>query len=407
MLLYLYYKDFIKINFNIKKFIKIKMINNNDEEKSIKIILLGDSGVGKSSIIQRYYEDKFDENITATFGSNFLEKYVNLKGKQYKLEIWDTAGQEEFRSITGIFIKNSKIIILVYNVTYKKSFESLEYWYDFIIKELGPNIIIGLAGNKTDLILEDGYKEEVTQEQGQEYAKKINASFALISAKESSQEIILLFEELVSRYIEIKNLDEEMNSTVKLNNVSLTSTNSLDKGNCCISSNKKAIKIKMSFLGSNGVGKTSIIKAIKGHKDILNFEHTKKTSKENLFYTKKDQKINVELRDTSGDDCKNEILEQAIKGSKVIFLVFDLHKKDTLYKLEDWITNVNKNENKLYLLGYNNEAFENKINECNFNNEIEQFCSKYNIEYEAISFEDIFKVKAIILDNISKYLDCL
>ena len=198
-----------------------------------------------------------------------------------------------------------------------------------------------------------------------------------------------------------------MNSTVKLNNVSLTSTNSLDKGNCCISSNKKAIKIKMSFLGSNGVGKTSIIKAIKGHKDILNFEHTKKTSKENLFYTKKDQKINVVLRDTSGDDCKNEILEQAIKGSKVIFLVFDLHKKDTLYKLEDWITNVNKNENKLYLLGYNNEAFENKINECNFNNEIEQFCSKYNIEYEAISFEDIFKVKAIILDNISKYLDCL
>ena len=144
------------------------MYNNiDDDEKTIKIILLGDSGVGKSSIIRRYHEDRFDLNIGITFGSNFIEKRINIKGKKYKLEIWDTAGQEEFRSITKIFIKNSKIIILVYNVTLKSSFDNLEYWYNFITKELGPNIILGLAGNKTDLILEEGYKEQIL------FAKKL------------------------------------------------------------------------------------------------------------------------------------------------------------------------------------------------------------------------------------------
>jgi small GTP-binding protein len=85
----------------------------NDKLPSIKIILLGNSGVGKSSIIRRYFEDIFDENLPSTYSSNFLDKIITLRGKKVKIEVWDTAGQEEFRSITKIFVKNSKIIILV------------------------------------------------------------------------------------------------------------------------------------------------------------------------------------------------------------------------------------------------------------------------------------------------------
>ena len=123
-----------------------------DSKTNVKLILLGDSGVGKSSIIQRYSEDIFDENLGSTYDSNFVEKKLRIKGHNINLELWDTAGQEQYRSATQIFVKNSKIILLVYDVTNKKTFESLNYWYDFIKKELGPKIIIGLIGNKTDLI---------------------------------------------------------------------------------------------------------------------------------------------------------------------------------------------------------------------------------------------------------------
>ena len=158
----------------------------NDYINHIKLILLGDAGVGKSAIIQRYYNDVFDENSGSTCSANFYEKEVIIRKKKIILELWDTAGQEEYKSMTQIFVKNAKIIILVYDITSFKTFQSLNYWHNFIIKELGPNVILGLAGNKTDLIFDDNYEEEVTPEQGKKYADKIGASFACISAKESA-----------------------------------------------------------------------------------------------------------------------------------------------------------------------------------------------------------------------------
>ena len=88
-----------------------------DELISIKIILLGDTGVGKSAIIKRYIDNYYDDNITSNISSNFLEKIVKVKNQNVRLEVWDTAGQEEFRSVTKIFVKNAKIIILFYDVT--------------------------------------------------------------------------------------------------------------------------------------------------------------------------------------------------------------------------------------------------------------------------------------------------
>ena len=369
---------------------------------SIKIILLGDSGVGKSSIIKRYMEDKFDSNIAVTFGSNFLEKIITIKDKKVKLELWDTAGQEEFRSVTKIFIKNSKIVVLVYNITVKQTFENLNYWYDFIHKEIGQNIIYGLAGNKTDLILEEGFEEEVPSEEAKEFAEKINATFSQISARESGNEIIQLFEQLITRYLESDNFKDESNSNIKLDNNNGLNTN---KNECCLGKNKKNFKLKIVFLGCNGVGKTSIIKTIKGSLNISNLGHTKKTNKEEIVYTKNGHKITVQLKDTNGDDCKDEIFNKAIEKCKVFFLVFDIYKKETLYKLEDWLKLINTKENKVYLLGYNNDSYESSGYDCS--SEVEKFTSKYKCEYEAVSIEDIYKVKSIILDNISSYLGSL
>ena len=378
-------------------------MSNNNDLLPIKIILLGDTGVGKSSIIKRYIEDSFEENLSSTIGSNFLEKIEKIKGQKVRLEVWDTAGQEEFRSVTKLFVKNSKIIILVYNVTQKLSFEGLNYWYDFIQKELAQNFVLGVAGNKTDLIFEDGYDEEITSEEGKAFAEKIKANFALVSAKESGKEITNLFNQCISSYLDSRDGTEDTNYNIKLksDNGSLSSNN---KGECCMGNSKKNLKLKMVFLGCNGVGKTSIIKSIKGNKNINNLVHTKKTSKEEITYTQNGQKITVQLKDTNGDDCQNETFTKAIDKCQVIFLVFNIYKIDTLYKLEDWLKKIDTNNNKVYLLGYNNINFEEKIEENDYNKEVEKLTSKYNCEYENITIEDIYKVKAIIIDNITSYL---
>ena len=378
-------------------------MSNNQNIPQIKLILLGDSGVGKSSIIKRYMEDSFEDNITSTLGSSFLEKTVNVKGKKVKIEVWDTAGQEEFRSVTKIFVKNSKIIILVYNVTDKNSFDGLNYWYDFIQKELGQNVILGLAGNKTDLIFEDGFDEEITSEEGKEFAKKINANFALVSAKESGKEINSLFTQCIESYLDSRKNNEDTNYNIKLTHDNGSFINN-PKSECCIGNRKKNLKLNVVFLGCNGVGKTSIIKSIKGNNNINNLVHTTKISKEEIIYAQGGQRITVQLKDTNGDECQNETFVKAIDQCRIFFLVFNIYKIDTLYKLEDWLKKIDTKNNKVYLLGYTNENSEEKNNENDCSKEVEKLSSKYKCEYEYISIEDIYKVKAIIIDNITAFL---
>ena len=195
----------------------------------------------------------------------------------------------------------------------------------FYPKRIGQDIIFGLAGNKTDLILEEGYSEEVTPDEGKAYAEKINAIISLVSAKERWKEISNLIEQLVERYIETKLMSDE-----PLNNISIKLSdgdNNSNKKDCCSGISKKTYKLYAVFLGSNGVGKTSIIKAIKGNKNINKTVHTKKTSKEKIIYNKNGQKITVQLKDTNGDDYKDDIFDKAIEKCKIFFLVFDIYKK--------------------------------------------------------------------------------
>ena len=377
-----------------------------ENKNRIKLILLGDVGVGKSAIIQRYYEDKFDEYRLTTFNANFLEKEVTIKGQKITLEIWDTVGQEEFRSVTQIFVKNSKIIILVYNVTRLKSFESLNYWYDFITRELGSNIILGLAGNKTDLIFEDNYEEEVSPEKGKEFAEKIGASFALVSAKESANEIKVLFYELLTSYLDLKDNGRYNSSTIKLDDRSFTREVN-NQSECCLGKNKKSIKLQAIFLGCNGAGKTTIIKAIKGKQDFINLSHTKNEYKENIHYIRNNQNITVELKEINGEENINQILENDNEGYKIYFLIFDIYRKDTLYTLEKYIKKINVKKNKFYLFGYNNNSIEFKNSDFNYIDEVESFSKKFRCEYDYLTVDEIYKIKAIIIDNIGIYLSNL
>ena len=379
-----------------------------ENKKRVKLILLGDMGVGKSSIIQRYYNDyndEFDENIDSTINFNFIEKEVIIRGQNLTVELWDTAGQEQYRSMTQLFVKNSRIIILVYDVTSQKSFESLNYWYDFINKKLGSNIIIGLIGNKIDLIFEENYEEKISPEKAKEYANKIGAQFALVSARESSVDIKELINKLLIEYLNMKENNRYLSDSIKIDERSFTKEIN-NKNECCIGKNKANINLKAFFLGCDRVGKTTIIKAIKGKESINKITHTKKEYKENIHYMKNGQSITVELKEINCDEFINHNLEKNNGEYKFYFLVFDIYRKNTLFELEKFMTKIGM-ENKIYLLGYNNDKSENKNDEFNYDDEIEKFAKKFGCEYEYITVDDIYKVKAIIIENIEKYFNNL
>ena len=168
----------------------------------IKLIIVGESKVGKTSLINQYLEKKFDFDITFTITSDKFEKIIKLDNdKELKIEIWDTAGQEKYRVVNKIFIKNSKIALLVYDITNRNSFEQIDYWYK-TIKDLNPfEVIFGVVANKIDL-----YKKQIiSKEEGENYAKSINALFFETSSMEYDS-INQVFIEIANAYF--KNIAE-------------------------------------------------------------------------------------------------------------------------------------------------------------------------------------------------------
>ena len=152
-------------------------------EQLYKIIIIGDSGVGKSNILGRYLTNTFKQDTKSTVGVEFGSKKVTVNGVNIKLQIWDTAGQERYRAITSAYYKGSKGCFIVYDITSTQTFEDVEKWYEEINKSGDKGISIVLVGNKCDLEEE----RKVTVEMGEEKARNLNCPFFETSALSNTQ----------------------------------------------------------------------------------------------------------------------------------------------------------------------------------------------------------------------------
>ncbi len=171
-----------------------------EEPNDVKVILLGESGIGKTSLINVTVGQEFREEENSTASSSFVTKKFEKKNKIYILNIWDTAGQEKFRAMTKLFIKNSKIVIFVYSIESRNSFNCLPFWVSTVKEILNDEPILAVIGNKSDLYLQ----ETVNSEEGEKYAKSINAKFQTVSAKANPQGFIDFLEQLLDEYLEIE-----------------------------------------------------------------------------------------------------------------------------------------------------------------------------------------------------------
>lgn len=144
-----------------------------------KLVFLGDQGVGKTCIINRFVYDSFDKNYQATIGIDFLSKTMYLEDRTVRLQLWDTAGQERFRSLIPSYIRDSSVAVVVYDTTSRASFLNSSKWIDDIRLERGDDVVIMLVGNKTDL----GDRRQVSVEEGEAKATEEKILFIETSAK--------------------------------------------------------------------------------------------------------------------------------------------------------------------------------------------------------------------------------
>ena len=211
----------------------------NDTPIPCKVILVGESQVGKTSIISRYTKNLYLENTKRTLSAYSTKKIIEIDGYKIELQIWDTVGQEQYRSVTSIFYKEALVCILVYDITNRDSFDSIKnYWHNEIIKNGKKGVIIGIAGNKSDLY----ESEKVSEKEGQEYSDSINAYFKLVSAKNNIS-INEFFKSLVEKFVKSEFMDEllpqyvnDKNIIKKIKKMKLVkdkNSNEINKEGCC------------------------------------------------------------------------------------------------------------------------------------------------------------------------------
>ena len=169
------------------------------KETLYKVLVIGDTSVGKTSFIMRYADNIFQESYIATIGMDYKLKNINLEnGKLVKLQIWDTAGQEKFHSITKSFYKGANGIILIYSVIDNNSLNNVKKWMESIKAQVPDDVAVILVGNKKD----DEEMRQVTAEQGEDMAENYKLPFFECSAK-TGDNLDAAFDKLVKMMLEI------------------------------------------------------------------------------------------------------------------------------------------------------------------------------------------------------------
>ena len=194
-------------------------------DKEIKVILIGDSGVGKTNLINIALGLGFNAKQEATSAASFSRLNIKTETNNISIDLWDTIGQEKYKQLTKLFYNNSRIVIFVYDIASRITFEELTFWINDIKEQIGNDYVAGVIGNKSDLYLE----EEVKREEGDVLAKSINAEFLLISAKNNERiKFIDFLKVLVEKGVSNGIIDLGEN-----NNIVLKKDKEIKKKKCC------------------------------------------------------------------------------------------------------------------------------------------------------------------------------
>ncbi|KAF9936217.1 GTP-binding protein [Mortierella antarctica] len=193
----------------------------------IKLLLIGDSGVGKSCLLLRFSDDSFTPSFITTIGIDFKIRTIELDGKRIKLQIWDTAGQERFRTITTAYYRGAMGILLVYDVTDERSFSNIRNWFSNIEQHASEGVNKILIGNKCDM----PDKKVISKDQGQALADEFGIKFLETSAKSNICVEEAFFS--LARDIKRRMIDTQTNQTQNTNTLVVEDRAGNKLGNGC------------------------------------------------------------------------------------------------------------------------------------------------------------------------------
>ncbi len=209
----------------------------------LKLIVVGNQGTGKSSILNRFVNETFDENYQATIGLDFHSKNITIHDQDVRLIIYDTAGQEKFRSLIPMYIREAQIILFIYDISDKDSFDSIPKWIQQVNDVINKEVVFVLIGNKLDL----ESNRKVTFEEGKKLAEKSNYVFQEVSAKtgENFEKLfeVQIFEAVYNKFK--KEFDKrEEGGEEQINNETNENTNGTYTKNIVIDNNNNNNNLK-------------------------------------------------------------------------------------------------------------------------------------------------------------------
>lgn len=194
-----------------------------------KVVLLGDTSVGKTSLLNRIINDSFEDSVATTVGASYSYRSVEVNGIEIKFQIWDTAGQERYRCLSPIYCRDAQLGFIVFSVNERKTFDVIDFWVNSLVENGGNNVLLFLIGNKVDLPRDEN---GITTDEAQKKADEIRASYIEVSAKDG-----IGVEELVQmaaqEYFEQKNSRSQSKSVETPNNVDIQQSSSEKKESCC------------------------------------------------------------------------------------------------------------------------------------------------------------------------------
>ncbi|CAB4252446.1 Rab family GTPase SEC4 [Maudiozyma barnettii] len=201
--------------------------NAKNYDSIMKILLIGDSGVGKSCLLVRFVEDKFSPSFITTIGIDFKIKTVDINGKKVKLQLWDTAGQERFRTITTAYYRGAMGIILVYDVTDERTFKNIKTWFNTVSEHANDDAQLLLVGNKSDMDT-----RVVTIEQGETLAKELGIPFVESSAKDDNNvdDIFFTLAKLIQEKVDSNQVS---GGDTGRDGININTSSSSSKSGCC------------------------------------------------------------------------------------------------------------------------------------------------------------------------------
>ena len=183
-----------------------------DDAIIFKLLLTGDSTVGKSSFLNRYINDNFSKEFYSTIGVDFFVRHITKNGYKIKLQLWDTAGQEKFRSISSSYYRGSDCIVLCYDITNRESFHSLSYWLDLINTNAKDNVVIVIIGLKKDL---DGNRM-VSVKEAKQFSKQYGEYYEFSSKDQTANDISdIIIDKVLDKLL--KDNDLEVKRICKIN----------------------------------------------------------------------------------------------------------------------------------------------------------------------------------------------